>query len=64
MAGASLGIWKRTQVKKEYFTQVFLTHEKLRKAIILVFPYYYSLILFVLKSWRRISYVPFNILIN
>ena len=63
MAGASLRNRKTTQVKKEYFTQVFLTHEKLRKAIILVFPYY-SLILFVLKSWGRISYVPFNILID
>ena len=37
MAGASLGNRKTIQVKKEYFTLAFLTHEKLRKAIISVF---------------------------
>ena len=39
MAGASLGNRKTIQVKKDYFTLAFLTHEKLRKAIISVFPY-------------------------
>ena len=39
MASASLGNRKTVQVKKEYFIQAFLTHEKLRKAIISVFPY-------------------------
>ena len=42
MAGASSGNRKTIQVKKEYFTQVFLTHKNFEKSIILVFPYLFS----------------------
>ena len=42
MASASLGNRKTIQVKKEYFTQVFLTNKNFEKSIILVFPYLFS----------------------